>query len=182
MNHPTYPAELRPGRILTPRLELVLATPAVLQADLDGPDALGRALGAAVPVPGWPPGEWDADAIRWMLGVLEENPGPGHWGAWYYLRREDRLLVGAGGYKGPPDGTGTVEIGYSVVESVQRQGYATEAAAGLVAAAFADPRVRRVAAETLPHLEPSLGVMRKLGLQPADDPSEPGVVRYAIDR
>lgn len=173
---------LAPGRIRTPRLELVQATAAILRADLAGTAELGAALDARVPASGWPPGEWDADAVRWMLRVMAETPELGPWGAWYYLRREDRLLVGAGGYKGPPDATGTVEIGYSVVESVQRRGYASEAALGLVTQAFADPGVARVAAETLPHLEASLGVMRKLGFRPADDPSEPGVVRLAIVR
>lgn len=169
--------ELLPGRILTPRLELVLGTASVLRADLEGPDALGEALGAAVPVAGWPPGEWDEPAVRWMLGQVESGISPGDWGAWYYLRREDRLLVGAGGYKGAPDDDGTVEIGYSVVESVQRRGYATEAALGLVVRAFADPSVRRVTAETFPHLVASLGVLRKLGFTPAEAASEEGAVR-----
>lgn len=172
-----HAVELHPGRILTPRLELVLATPEMLRADLAGPAALGEALGATVPVPGWPPGEWDAPAVRWMLGQVESGVSPGVWGAWYYLRAEDRLLVGAGGYKGAPDESGTVEIGYSVVESVRRRGYATEAALGLTARAFADPSVRRVIAETFPHLVASLGVLRRLGFSPAEAASEEGAVR-----
>jgi [ribosomal protein S5]-alanine N-acetyltransferase len=174
--------EVTPDRIRTPRLELVLGTTDILRADLEGPDVLASALGCRVPAEGWPPGEWDADAVRWMLDIIESGRGPGGWGAWYYLRSADRLLVGAGGFKGGPDASRTVEIGYSVVESVQRQGIATEAALGLTAYAFADPAVTRVIAETLPHLVASLGVMRNLGFVPVEPASEPGVVRYGIDR
>lgn len=168
--------------IRTPRLELVRATAEILRADMVGPEALGTALGAVVPVPGWPPGEWDEGALRWMLDALESGRISAGWGSWYFVRADDRALVGAGGFTGDPDESGTAEIGYSVVERFQRQGYATEAALGLVAYAFADPAVRRVTAETLPHLEASLGVLRKLGFHPADDPSGPEVVRLARHR
>ena len=53
------------------------------------------------------------------------------------IRREDRLAVGSMGFKAPPDGTGTVEIGYAVNRSHRGRGYATEMAAALVAWALA---------------------------------------------
>jgi RimJ/RimL family protein N-acetyltransferase len=169
-------------RILTPRLELVRATSAILRADLEGPQSLAAALGATVPVPGWPPGEWDEGALRWMLEALESGRCSGGWGSWYFVRGEDRTLVGAGGFTGIPNEAGTVEIGYSVVESFQRRGYATEAALGLTAYAFAEPAVTRVVAETLPHLDASIGVLHKLGFGPADDPSSPEVIRFERHR
>lgn len=163
--------------IRTPRLELVRATADILRADLEGPDALGAALRASVPVPGWPPGEWDEGALRWTLDALASGRISAGWGSWYFVRVEDRALVGAGGFAGDPDAGGTAEIGYSVVEHFQRRGYATEAALGLTAYAFANPAVTRVTAETLPHLEASLRVLHKLGFQPAGDPSSPEIVR-----
>jgi [ribosomal protein S5]-alanine N-acetyltransferase len=168
--------------IHTERLVLIAGTPQLLQADLDGPETLASVLGVRVPPAGWPPGEWDTPAIRWMLAATEAPGSEPGWGAWYYVRSKDRMLVGAGGYKGPPDAAGTVEIGYSVVETEQRKGYATEAARGLVERAFADPRVTRVIAETYPHLDASLGVMRGLGMRPAETSSEEGVVRFELTR
>jgi [ribosomal protein S5]-alanine N-acetyltransferase len=167
--------------IPTPRLELVLATREVLAADLAGPRALADALGVKVPVPGWPTEHWDHGALNWSIARIDAE-GPSRWGAWYWIRREDRLLVGAGGFKGGPDASGTVEIGYGVVEQLHRQGIATEACTAMVAAAFSDPAVQRVVAETYPHLAASLGVMRRLGMSLMDDPSEPGVVRYGVRR
>jgi RimJ/RimL family protein N-acetyltransferase len=63
-----------------------------------------------------------------------------------------------------------------------RHGYATEAVRGLVAAAFALPEVRRVLAETLPELTPSIGVLHKCGFRLIGDGSEPGVIRFEITR
>ena len=57
-------------------------------------------------------------------------------------------VVGLCSYKGPPDEQGKVEIGYGVAAKRRRLGHATAAAALLVAEALADPRVRRLVAET----------------------------------
>jgi hypothetical protein len=58
---------------------------------------------------------------------------------------------------------------------VIRTGRAVE---GLKAKAYCDARVERIIAETLPDLEPSIGVLRKTGFSPVDGGSEPGVVRF----
>jgi RimJ/RimL family protein N-acetyltransferase len=90
-------------------------------------------------------------------------------------------LIGAGGYKGPP-ADGCVEIGYSIVPEYQRQGFASEAAGGLVAHAFSHQGVERVRGETLPDLVGSVGVLRKCGFTLVGDGSEPGVVRFELTR
>jgi RimJ/RimL family protein N-acetyltransferase len=75
-----------------------------------------------------------------------------------------------------------VEIGYSVLPEFRRQGYATEAAQGLIARAFAHPGVALVIAETLPDLFPSIGVLRKIGFGYVGEGSEPSIVRYELRR
>jgi RimJ/RimL family protein N-acetyltransferase len=52
----------------------------------------------------------------------------------------------------------------------------------LIGRAFAFPDVRRVIAETLPELTPSIGVLRKCGFRFIGEGSEPGVIRFAITR
>ena len=87
--------------------------------------------------------------------------------------------MGTAGCEGPPS-KGVVEIGYSIVPSRRRRGLATEACEALVEAAWhrgADV----VVAHTLPHLEPSIGVLRKLGFAPSEPP-EPGVLAFALRR
>ena len=97
---------------------------------------------------------------------------------WHFVRNDDagRILVGNGGFKVRPV-DGRVEIGYSIVPDFQGHGYATEAVTALVDWAFAHPIVNRVVAETLPELEPSKGLLHKLGFI-ATKSAEPGILRY----
>jgi len=179
--------------IHTPRLRLVSGTPAVLRAELESAQALAAALGADVSA-SWPPEFYDADAVRRMLDWTEAHPADGAWGFYYVLEvpsvplaeQAKRLLaVGAGGYKGVPDASGAVEIGYSIVLERRRRGYAREAVDGWLAHAFADPRVSRVLAHTLADLEPSIAVLRSAGFAYAGlgaDPQEPSAVQYVLTR
>jgi len=177
--------------IRTPRLDLVVATERALRAELESRLALASALHAVVPA-GWPPEFYDADAIEYSLGWLTKHPSEAQWGFYYFLEHsgadESRMLVGAGGFKGPPDADGLVEIGYSIVPERHRRGYATEAVRGLLTFAFADARVRTVIGQTLATLPASIGVLEKAGFRftgAGNDPHAPDgeqVIRYAIAR
>lgn len=79
------------------------------------------------------------------------------------MRREDGASVGECGFKGPPDAEGVVEIAYGIDPAQQGRGYATEAAAALVAYAFTQPSVRLVRAHTLPEANASTRVLTKCG-------------------
>lgn len=50
----------------------------------------------------------------------------------------------------------------------------------LVARASADPAVRRIIAEPLPELTPSIGLLRKRGFHLIGDGSEPGALRFEL--
>jgi len=170
-------------RITTARLQLRPATQRILQAELDRDYAeLAEVLQADVP-PCWPPPLYDAAAVHWTLQKLRDRPWDAAWWSWYFLRRlpgGNRRLVGAGGFKGPP-AAGRVEIGYSIVEPLHGQGFATEAAAGLVGWARAFPQVRRVVAHTLPELPASIRVLQKNGFRLKGRPEEPGAIRFELD-
>jgi RimJ/RimL family protein N-acetyltransferase len=55
-------------------------------------------------------------------------------------------VVGQGGFKGPPEADGSVEVAYGVAPGHEGKGYATEAAAALVDHAFGQAGVRVVRA------------------------------------
>ena len=118
--------------------------------------------------------------MRFTRDALAAPDAAGWW--LHYLVVTDAArptLVGTAGYKGPPF-EGVVEIGYSIVPSWRRRGLATEACEALVEAAWrrgADA----VLAHTLPELEPSIGVLRKLGFAPSETP-EPGVLAFVLRR
>lgn len=160
--------------IRTPRLDLVPGALASLDAAWAGHRELALQLGVALPA-GWPPDEFDRDALAWVRDHVLAGEDPAWWVAWIVLRQPAPTLVGIAGYKGAPTPEGTVEIGYSVVEEYRRRGIAAEAAAGLVARAFAHPGVERVLAETLHDHRASIGVLTKNGFLPAGEGSEPGL-------
>jgi RimJ/RimL family protein N-acetyltransferase len=160
-------------------MRLVAATPEMVRAELDARDRLAALLGAAVPSD-WPPEHHDADTLRFWLEKLSQPGGAGWW--LHYAVLTDcaaPTLVGSVGYKGPPN-DGVVEIGYAVVPSWQRRGLATEAARALIEAAW-QRGAEVVVAHTHEHLEPSIGVLRKLGFERAQ-PSEPDAIGFRLRR
>ncbi len=178
-------------RIQTRRLELISATVENLRAKLTGPQSLATSLHCDVPAT-WPPQFYDDDAIRYSLDWLQGHPDDADWGFYYVVLRngtgEQPLLVGAGGFKGAPDDSGMVEIGYAIVADQQRQGFAAEAVEGLLTFAFASPPVSLVVGQTLPSLLPSIGVLKKAGFRfvgSGHDPHAPAgeqVIRYEMSR
>ena len=97
------------------------------------------------------------------------------------VHREERLVVGSVGFKGPPDDQGTVEIAYGIVPTFQGRGYATEAAEACIAFAFADDRVRLVRAHTLAARGASTRVLEKcrfLRTGEVEDPEDGPVWRW----
>jgi ribosomal-protein-alanine N-acetyltransferase len=180
------------GRVIhTARLDLIVAAKEQLRAELEGPSALAASLACEVPV-SWPPEFYDADAVRYSLGWLLEHPSESEWGFYYFIERAPTgtraTVVGAGGFKGPPDAEGVVELGYSIVTERRRRGYATEAVRGMLTFAFSSPRVTTVVGQTLTSLPASIGVLEKAGFAfvgAGDDPDAPPgeqVIRYAIGR
>jgi ribosomal-protein-alanine N-acetyltransferase len=93
-----------------------------------------------------------------------------------------RVLIGGGGFKGPPQADGVVEIGYSILPTFQRRGFATEAMSALVTRAFAEARVTMVVAETFPESRASQRVMIKLGMRQLGPGEEAGTIRFGIRR
>jgi len=123
-----------------------------------GPDALAAVLGVRIPA-GWP--EYP-QVLDFTLNVLREDPGQAGWWMYYFLDPDDGVLVGSGGYKGPPQDR-TVEIGYEIAPGFRGHGYATAAARRLVDRAFNTADVAVVEARTLPHTNASVSVLMKAG-------------------
>lgn len=177
--------------IETRRLNLIPASEEALRGELTGMAALAAALRCEVPS-SWPPDLYDADAVNYSLNWLLAHPSQAEWSFYYIVRKGNAngrpLLVGAGGFKGPADEHGVVEVGYSIVRDHQRLGYATEAVEAWLRFAFESADVKIVIGQTLPALIASIGVLEKLGFRFAgagSDPSVPEgeeVIRYEMTR
>lgn len=150
--------------IETSRLRLIpFALPLLLAARDGEPAAVGDALGAEVP-PGWP-----SDGVRdyqlpSQIGALRKGVELKWLGRLIITRGDGKPeLAGVINLKGEPDADGRVEIGYEVVESQRRRGFAAEAAQALLGWCFRQPQVKAVLARTLPHNEISAHMLQRLG-------------------
>lgn len=85
------------------------------------------------------------------------------YGFWLLLRKADRAVVGSADFKGPPDESGAVEIGYGLGAAYERNGYMTEAVRALCAWALGQAGVSSVIAETEKDNQASRRVLEKCG-------------------
>ncbi len=176
-----------PLLLTTTRLTLLAATTRTARAAAAGPDTLALLLGATI-APDWPP-PLMADALEPSASALEADPTLRGWSYWFILARDINppTLIGAAGFKGRPEHGGRVDIGYSIVDSLHRRGYGTEATRALIEWAFSHPEVTHVIGETLDGLEPSIKVMQRCGFNfvgraQGHDPGDPEVLQYRLDR
>jgi len=106
------------------------------------------------------------------------------WLAWYWILRgksaEESVLVGNGGFKGPPDSEGVVEIGYYVRPMHRERGYGTEAVRRLVEHALSHAGVKLVIAQTQHDNEASIKLLEKIGFVRTGEGCEPGLLRFEL--
>lgn len=169
-----------------PEVRLIALSISALDAEESSVDELGALLDVAVPLD-WPPLYHDGDVRAWFRAKLLADPEAAGWLGSYVAATIDDTptLVGTAGYKGPPDAAGGVEIGYSIVASCQRRGIGLAAVRQLVGRAFADPRVRRVTAETPVTFVASRGLLERSGFALTGkrlDPEEGELALYEIVR
>jgi ribosomal-protein-alanine N-acetyltransferase len=162
---------MQPLTLRTNHLELKplpLHAAAILPEDRQ---AAGDALGAQLAH------EWPDPHLH---GVLKRHAGGSAdaecFGVWVMIERSSNTVVGDLGFRGPPDETGTIELGYSVVPSRRRRGYATEAAAALARWADAQPTVRIIVAGCDPANVASVRILENVGFERTGEAS--GEIRW----
>ncbi len=151
---------------------------------IEGAAAFSAACGVQVAA-GWLE---TPEVLPWFLDTAQRFEGTDD-AEWNVMRgcelTEEAVLIGGCGFKGSPDAEGRVEIGYGIATAYRCRGFATEAAAALVAQAFECPRVLAVTACTQPGDSPSTAVLRKCGFTFAgedDHPEEGRIWRWTIAR
>ena len=169
--------------IRTSRLTLLPGTIESLRADLIGRSALQDVLGIRVAEP-WPPELYDPAAIAFTIQRLQQFPEERNWWFHYFVLHTEQppVAVGVGGFKGLPSLDGYVEIGYSIVSTYRRQGFATEAAQGMVQHALKDREVKCVVAHTMRGETASREVLTRSGFDYCGLSERPGVDRYECRR
>jgi RimJ/RimL family protein N-acetyltransferase len=161
-------------------MRLVPPDLALLDSALAGDENLAEALGHDV-VPGW---VTFTEALQPTRDALAARGGDTRWGARFFVTGDPAELVGWGGFKGPPDEEGVVELGYEIAESRSGRGLATEATQAMLGEAFADEAVTAVIAHTLPERNASNRVLEKAGFSFDGEAEEDGekVWRFRLAR
>ena len=150
--------------ITAPRLDLAPLSVEALDALIAGDgDRLEALTGARFPRPLAAPPLME-DALPFMRDALRGDPASAAWGPYLVVLRETGEAIGSAGFTGPPNGDGSVLMGYSVYASFQGQGLASEAAAALVSWALRQAGVRQVRATIPPWHRASQRVAEKAGL------------------
>jgi RimJ/RimL family protein N-acetyltransferase len=172
--------------VTSPHMRLVPISLKTLDAEDHSGAALANLLGVEAPRH-WPAPFNDADVRKWMRGRLGDSGIDGRWLSYYIVADvgDEETLVGNCGFKGPPDPSGAVEVGYSIVPDYHRKGIGTAALRGLVEIAFDDERVARVTAETPASFVASRGLLEKCGfvaVSERTDPTDGDLVLYAVER
>jgi ribosomal-protein-alanine N-acetyltransferase len=155
--------------MMPPRLKLVDGNLELLTAALAGEGALAALLGVSVA------DDWAGfpEALPILRASYTENPEGHEWGSLFFVEPRARVLVGFGGFKGPPSSDALVEIGYAIAPAFQGQGLATDAVGQMVRRAFEDATVRAVDAHTLGRANPSTRVLEKSGFRRVGEAHDP---------
>ena len=168
-------------KIRLDRLELIAATKELLKAEAELPH-LAQGLQAEVPN-NWPTPLYDNDARQYFLRVVSENAEAVGWTAWYIVLCDEsgsKTLIGSVGACGLPDDEGKIVIGYSLLDQSQGRGYATEALGGFLEWVKPHPRLRKVVADTFPHLTASIRVLEKNGFVRCGAGTDEGSIRFEL--
>ncbi|MGB3639982.1 MAG: GNAT family protein [Rivularia sp. (in: cyanobacteria)] len=159
--------------IVTKRLYLVPFTLELVKAAIIGNDELATLLSVQIS-PEWPDEELSQD-LPFIADILDsKNPlyqkwaKPKQWGS-LIIHKSENTLIGKAGIKVIPDETGSptgsTELGYSIVPSYQRQGYASEAAKALIDWGFSQPDIQTITAGCNSDNIASKRVLEKVGMQ-----------------
>lgn len=99
--------------------------------------------------------------LRWLRAVSARLGAAGLLGSWLIVEEDE--VVGLCGFKGPPDGAGSAEIGYGIAATRRRYGHATEAVRLLCEEVGRSGGVTALRAETAINNPPSQRVLEHNG-------------------
>jgi ribosomal-protein-alanine N-acetyltransferase len=151
---------MNPKNIITDRLLLIPFTKEIaniiLSGDLTKLIEIGFHLGEGYP------DEETLDTIPKILHNLNLVPEPTGFESWMIVLKDEMTIIGDIGFKGKPNHLGAVDIGYGIIDSERKKGYASEASHGLIKWAFANSEVTLITAKCLLENIASSKILTKL--------------------
>jgi RimJ/RimL family protein N-acetyltransferase len=163
------------SEVKTARLELRPLPSAAAGALPGDRETAARLLGVTL-APDWP----QADLLDVLPRQAAAARSEERFGVWVIIERTSQTVVGDIGFFGPPREDGAVEIDYSVIPDRRGQGYATEAARGLVEWALGQPGVGSVVAGCDIGNVPSIRTLERVGFVRSSESD--GQLRWRLER
>lgn len=112
--------------------------------------------------------DWPHDGLKSLLPLyaedLHNNPDIIGYGPWVILN-ETKSVIGDIGFKGLPDDSGAVEVGYFINGEYREKGYASEALKAICEWAFSHESIHIIKAVTDQDNIPSQRVLEKNGFE-----------------
>jgi len=134
----------------------------ILNGDFSDLDRLDLKKGS-----GWP----DADVLDTLPRIiknLSRVEGPTGFESWLVIKRDTGEIIGDIGFKGFDDKSASCDIGYGIVETERRQGYAEEAARTLIQWAFSNDFLSCITAKCLLENVSSQNLLLRLNFTESD--------------
>jgi len=155
--------------IETPHLRIIPCDDTLYDAIRMGNNILARVMGVNVPK------KWTEfrDTFTPSYERWKAHPPLREWWVYLIVHKPDNQLIGSCGYKGEPDSSGMVEIGYEIMSSHRLKGLGKETAQGLVDHAFRQSGVHKIIAHTLAEENASAHILEKIGFVQTEDVSDP---------
>jgi RimJ/RimL family protein N-acetyltransferase len=135
-------------------------------------DVAGAGEVAGTPLSGWLASEDCAWLWRIRRDQIAVDPAAADWVARAAVVAPYGV-VGHGGFHGPPDAAGMVEVAYQVDPVFRRRGFARAMLAALLARASGEPGVRTVRASIAPDNVASLATIAGFGFVPVGEQFDP---------
>jgi RimJ/RimL family protein N-acetyltransferase len=153
-----------------PKIRFVLLSPETMTALIDGDLAAAERLAGVALSEFMVAEEW---LWRIRRDQIAGDPASAEWVARAVVDADSGLVVGHGGFHGPPDDDGTVEVAYSVDPRFRRRGYAKAILTALLRRADDDPSVRTVRASIRPDNVGSLATINGFGFRKIGEQWDP---------
>jgi RimJ/RimL family protein N-acetyltransferase len=153
-----------------PEIRFVPLSPETLTALIDGDLAAASRSAGTELSPYLLSEEW---LWRIRRDQIAADPASADWVVRAAVDVRTGQVVGHGGFHGPPDDDGTVEVAYSVDPVWRRRGYAKAILAALLERAAAEPGVRAVRASIRPDNVASLATIKGFGFRKVGEQWDP---------
>lgn len=153
-------------KIETKDLEIISCDTEILKAAIQGDEALAKKPNVDVQE-NWT--EFGPGTLQYSLDRLTESEEEKKWWTYFPIHKQDKKLIGSGGYKGKPSKEGVVELGYKIAQAYRNRGLATQMTKGLIQNAFNNREVNSIIAHTLGEDNASTKVLQKCGFNKVEE-------------